>query len=210
MRVRLVPAGLAVLSLLAVGTAYLKPTAAQLSIAQTRVQADEAQQATLEARQSILPRITAERQAIAIRLRGLRAVEAPVTEAHVLTDLAVLAKQHSLTLSGFAAKGAAVPLAAAAPATPPPTPVPSETPAASSALAAAEINATVPGIRMPRTITVSGRLGGILKFIDGLGAFPELLRVSGVSLVQNEDLRATIDFDIIVIDQGTLREALHG
>ena len=207
MKVRLVPGGLAILAVLATYHAYLNPTSAQLAIVQSRVQLDESQNATITARQSIQPRIQAERHAIALRLRGLQAVDAPVAEAHLLTDLTMLAKRSGVTLSAFAAKGTAVALAPVST----PTPVPSPVPAASAlpATAPAEIVATVPGVRLPRSITISGRLPGILRFVDGLGGFPELVRVSGVSLTQNEQLRATVDFDVLVIDQARLREALR-
>lgn len=207
MKVRLAPAGLAVLAVLIAFNLYLRPTSAQLGVARQRVQADEAQIATLSARQSILPRIAAERQEISVRLRGLRPVDAPVAEAHLLNDLVVLARRSGVSLSAFAAKGTAVALA------PVSTPVPTPTPAGGSAAAGpepAEIVASTPGLRLPRTVTVSGRLPGVLRFVDGLGALPELVRVSGVSLAQNEDLRATVDFDVLVIDQAKLREALQG
>jgi hypothetical protein len=206
-KVRLAPAGLAILAVLIAFNVYLKPTSAQLAIVQRRVQLDETQIATITARQAIQPRIEAERHAIALRLRGLKALDAPVTEAHLLTDLNVLAKRSGVTLSAFAAKGTAVALAPLST----PTPVPSPAPGTSAppATASAEIVSSVPGIRLPRSVTVSGRLPGILRFVDGLGGFPELVRVSGVGLAQNEQLRATVEFDVLVIDQAKLREALR-
>ena len=207
MKVRLAPAGLAILALLIAFNGYLKPTSAQLAVIQRRVQLDETQVDTITARQAIQPRIEAERHAIALRLRGLKAVDAPTTEAHLLTDLTVLAKRCGVTLSAFAAKGTAVALAPLATPTPAPSPVPGAS--APPATANAEIVSSVPGIRLPRSVTVTGRLPGILRFVDGLGGFSELVRVSGVGLAQNEQLRATVEFDILVIDQAKLREALR-
>jgi hypothetical protein len=208
-KVRLAPAGLAILVVLVAFNVYLKPTSTKLAAVQNRLALDEAQSATITARQSIQPRIEAERHAIAMRLHGLQPLEAPVAEAHLLTDLMVLAKRSGVTLSAFAAKGTAVALAP--PATPTPAPMSSPAPGASVAPTPvpAEIVAAVPGLRLPRSVTVSGRLSGILWFLDGLGQFPELVRVSGVSLAQNEQLRATVDFDLLVIDQAKLREALR-
>ena len=206
MKVRLAPAGLAILALLIAFNGYLKPTSAQLGVIQRRVQLDETQVDTITARQAIQPRIEAERHAIALRLRGLKALDASTTEAHLLTDLTVLAKRAGVTLSAFAAKGTAVALAPLSTPTPAPSPVPG---ASAPVTANVEIVSSVPGIRLPRSVTVSGRLPGILRFVDGLGGFSELVRVSGIGLAQNEQLRATVEFDVLVIDQAKLREALR-
>jgi hypothetical protein len=201
MRLRLVPCGVAVLAVLAAVNVYLKPTSAQFAAAQARLHGDEVQIATLASRARIVPRIVAERHAIAARLRGLHALDPSMTEAHILTDLTVLAQRSGVTLAAYTGKGPAAALA--------PAGTPTAMPAAGAQAGAAAIETAVPGVRLPRSIVVSGRLAGILRFVDGLGVLPELVRVGGLSLAQTEQLRATIDVDVLVFDQASLRGALR-
>jgi hypothetical protein len=201
-----VPGGLAVLAVLVAVNTYLKPTGSELTAAQARLQADDVQVVTLASRARILPRIMAERHAIAVRLRGLHPKDPSVTEAHVLSDLTALATRCGVTLAAFSAKGPAAALAPAGT----PTPAAMAATAAPAGASPAEIETAVAGLRLPRALTVSGGLAGILRFIDGLGTLPELVRVGGVSLAQAEQLRATVQLDIVVIDQADLRSALHG
>ena len=67
----------------------------------------------------------------------------------------------------------------------------------------------VRGVRLPRTLTLEGRFGNLLRFIDGLGALRPLIRVNSAGLAQTDELRATIDLELVIIDAVQVREALQ-
>jgi hypothetical protein len=202
MKLRLVPVGIACLIVLVAVQAFIEPTAAQLRAARARVADAQARLSAVSARGTVAPRILAQRHALAARLQRERAMDDATAEGHLLADLTAAAASCGVTLSSFSAKGAAVPLGADPART---QPVASAGPPGPPD--AARADAPVPGLRLARSVTIDGSLSGILRFVDRIGDLREPVRLDGIALAQRTRLQATIDFDVLVIDQATLREA---
>lgn len=174
---------------------YLRPTDAQLAFAQTRVSVAQGELATVLGRTVIEPRLRREHAQIAKRLGTLGADSPSQAETAFLIEATRLAHHTGTHITQIVSKGAALPLFQA-------TPVPLRAPPLP--LAASDVR----GMRLPRTLTVIGSFGGLLRFIDGLGNLQPLVRVNSAALAQTERLRATMDLDIVVLDATQVREAM--
>jgi hypothetical protein len=199
-KVRVVPVGLAVAAVLVAFNSYLAPTGAQLRAVHARVVGDETQSAAVGMRGTLLARIAAQQRALAQRLRAERPLEPASAEAHLLADLNAAATRSGVRLESFSARGAATPLAF--------DPAPQTSPVAVALGASAPGSARpgLAGLRFPREVVVEGSLAGILRFVDGLGRLRGPVRLEAVTLTQHARLQATIDFDLVVIDQATFQE----
>jgi hypothetical protein len=200
--VRLAPTGVAVVAVLVAFTTFVRPTAARVSALRERVQESEGRLAAAASEDSLLRAIGAQQHALALRLRQEERVDEGTAEAHVLADLTTAAATCNVSLISVSAKGTSSAL----------TPAVASgdvTAGAASTSPAGELAAPrgVAGIRLPRSVVVEGALPGVLRFVDRLGHLREPVRLIGFSLSQHAQLQATIDIEVLVIDQQTLMEA---
>ena len=184
---------------------YLHPTEAQLAFVRIRLSVALGELATLRGRPLIAPRLRREQREIAKRLERLIPASPSQAEVQFVAEAASLARRTRTHITQIVSKGAMLPLLeqTAKPSANAPSHV---TPLASgpAALSIGEVR----GLRLPRTLTVEGSFGNLLRFVDGLGALHPLVRVNSAGLVQTDRLRATIDLDLVVIDAEQMREAL--
>lgn len=201
MTVRLVPAGAAALAVLVAFTTVIRPTAARVDALAERVRADQSRLAAAASDASALRALGAQQHALAVRLRHEERVDAGTAEAHLVADLTTAATACKVALIAVSPRGASSALT--------PVVTSGDGPAAPVSTRAdgevAGLGAT--GLRLPRSVVVEGALPGVLRFVDRLGHLRQPVRLTGFSLAQHAQLQATIDFEVLVIDQRTLLEA---
>ena len=196
--------------------AYLRPTESQLLYVRTRLSIAQGELATVLGRTVIEPRLRREHEQIAKRLRSLSAESPSQAETRFVREAMQLARRTRTHITQIVSKGAALPLTL-------PTAAPAQPPAPSSATSPGTIGARpiaaqpplatslgdVRGMRLPRTLTVEGSFGNLLRFLDGLGDLRPVIRVNNAGLAQTDRLRATVELDIVVLEALQVREALQ-
>jgi hypothetical protein len=216
MKFRLLPVVIAIVLPCLAYYFYLSPTATAVSALETRIELASTQADTIAAGNIIRPRIARERAMIAARLVRVRPFTVPQAEARFLSDISYLAKEYGVRLVSVASKGNPVPFGAAATARtaqagPPstnPTPLPALSSAGTSAPSTSlALQSLADGVVIPRSVTVSGPLNGVVRFIDGFGQLATPALVGNVALTQGEGLHATFDCQVVVISSSELQDA---
>lgn len=216
MKVRLIPLVIAIVLPCLAYYFYISPTTATVSGLEARVALAATQADTIAAGSMIRPRIERERGQIAARLVRVQAFTVPQAEARFLNDIAHLARANGVRLVSVAAKGKPVPFGSAAHGAGPQVGPPSSNATPFPALASAGANvpsatlamrSLADGVMLDRTVTVSGPLDGVVRFVDGIGSLATPVNIGNITLAQGDGLRATFDCQIVVINAAELRDA---
>ena len=206
MKVRVIPLAIAVLLPVIAYYFYIIPTNATVAALETRIALAATQADTIAAASLIKPRVQRERAQIADRLVRVQVLSIPNAEARFLAGASTLATASGVHLTSMLSKGKVTPFGSAAVPAGVPTPGPVALPGV-PVQRPLGVQSLADGIALPRTLTVSGSLAGILRFIDGLGSLATPVSVKTVSLGQGDRLQATIDCDLVVVTPSELREA---
>jgi hypothetical protein len=196
---------------------YIVPSAGTVSGLEARVALASTQADTIAAGNVIRPRIARERGMIAARLVRVHAFTVPQAEARFLNDISYLAKAYGVKLVGVSSKGKPVPFGASAhgPQQPgPPSSYATPLPALASAGANAPpgqsplaMQSLADGVMLPRSVTITGPLNGVVRFVDGFGQLATPATIVNITLAQSDSLHATFDVQVVVIDPTELRDA---
>ena len=209
-KVRIVPLAIAVLLPFLAYYFYITPTNATVAALEQRIALAQTQADTIASASLIEPRVARERADIAARLGRVQVLSVPNAEARFLADTARLADTSGVRLTSVLSKGKAAPFGSAAPpvsALPAPGATIVPPPGPRRPLA---VQSVVDGIALSRTMTISGSLLGILRFLDGLGSLATPVLLKSISLGQGDRLQATLDCDLVIVDPSELREAKRG
>jgi len=209
MKVRVIPLAIAVLLPVLAYYFYLLPTNTTVAALETRIALAGTQADTIAAASLIKPRVQRERVQIAARLARVQVLSVPDAEAQFLAGAAILATTSGVRLTSMLSKGKFAPFGSTStsPTGGPPSPGPVAHPVAGAPQRPFAVQSLADGIDLSRTLTVSGSLSGILRFIDGVGSLPTPVLVKAVTLGQADRLQVTIDCDLVVVDPSELREA---
>ena len=213
MKFRLIPIVIAIVIPCLVYYFYIMPTAGIVSGLEARVALASTQADTISAGNVIRPRIARERGMIAARLVRVRPFTVPQAEARFLNDLSYLAKAYGVKVFGVSSKGKPMPFGAAASVHGTQQPgAPSSNAAPLSAGANAPnsslaMQSLADGVTLPRSITITGPLNGVVRFVDGFGQLATPASVGDITLTQSDTLHATFDVQVVVIDPAELRDA---
>jgi hypothetical protein len=219
MKFRLIPVVVALVIPVLAYYFYIVPSAGTVSGLEARVALASTQADTIAAGNVIRPRIARERGMISSRLVRVHAFTVPQAEARFLNDISYLAKSYGVKLVGVASKGKPMAFGAAATAHGPQQQGPPSSNATPlPALASAGANAPplqspltmqslADGVMLPRSVTITGPLNGVVRFIDGFGQLATPAMIGNITLAQSDSLHATFDVQVVVIDPAELRDA---
>lgn len=210
MKLRIIPLAIAVLLPVLAYYVYIIPTNATVAALETRIALAGTQADTIAAASLIKPRVQRERAQIAARLVRVQALSVPNAEARFLAGASTLATTSGVRVTSMLSKGKLAPFGSTPTQAPsgPPSPGPVSLPVVgASQQQSLAVRSLADGITLSWTLTVSGSLAGILRFIDGVGSLPTPVLVKTVTLGQGDRLQATIDCDLVVVDPSELREA---